>query len=272
VYPGREMFSNAPLEYVAAEIRYPYAPRLRQQETLDAVLLELEDLLPVLRSGPQLTVTAAVGRDGGGGMSQQLDQVSRAFNKSSTTSVMVTATALTIDTTSYKEFDDFREMIRRAVDAVMTHAKIAAIERIGLRYINEIRVPDEVRDVRDWKNWVDESLIEVVKLGGDYAAAIAEGAVQYITGDHRRLVFRYVASLQGTGVIGNDPLKRRHPPVEAPFFVLDLDSYWQPPTDQVPDFAAETIMKAVDDLHQPIGVTFQRAITDHLRSEVLRRP
>lgn len=267
MYPGREIYPNAPLEYVAVEVRYPYAPRFRQQETLDSVLLDVQDLFPIIRQQGQIRLAGAIG----GPLTQQVDQVSRAFNRASTTAVLITSTALTVDTTSYTEFENFRAVVARCVQAASEHGSIAAVERIGLRYVDEIRVPSAVADARDWRGWISDDLLAGINLGGDAGASLMEGGVQFSTGNERVLAVRYVASPQGTGVIGDGPLRRRHPLTEGPFFALDLDSYWQPTPEDAPAFEPALILDTIDALHAPVGATFQRAITDRLREEVLRR-
>ena len=266
MYEGREIFPNPPLEFVAAEFRNPYAPRLRQQDVRDAILIELEDLFPIPRSQQQVVMTGVVG----GGVSQQLDQVTRAFDRSSKIGVFVTANALTVDTTAYEEFSAFRALVNRCMAALDKHASPAAIERLGLRYVNEVRVPAGIGDVRDWGGWISDALVGAVATVPDHKAAGLQGMLQYETGANTSLTLRFAAAPAGA-VIGDQPLVRRHPNPEGPFFALDLDSFWHPPAEGSPDWSVETIMTVLDQLHAPIGAAFQAAITDKLRSMVLRR-
>lgn len=266
MYAGREVFPNPPLEYVAAEVRYPYAPRLRQQDVRDAILIELEDLFPILRPLPQVTMTGTVG----GAISQQVDQVTRAFNRSSKAGVSVTANALTVDTTAYEEFSAFRSVVHRCVAALDKHASPAAIERLGLRYVNEVRVPAAIGDVRDWHGWISDALVGAAATVLDLKAVGLQGMLEYQTGEDRNLMLRFAAAPAGA-IIGNEPLVRRHPATDSPFFALDLDSFWQPPTGAPPEWSVDTIMTALDQLHAPVGSAFQGAVTDKLRDEVLRR-
>jgi len=265
MYAGREVFPNSPLEYVAAEVRYPYAPRLRQQDVRDEILLDLEDLVPILRSQQRLTMSGIAG----GAVSQQLDQVTRAFNRASTLGVTVAANTLTVDTTAYGEFAEFRSVLSRCVSALDKRASPAAVERVGLRFINEVRVPAAVTSVRDWHGWIADALVDIAAVNPDHEAANLEGVVVYTTGEHRSLAFRFAAAPAGS-MIGNEPLKRRRPSPDGPFFALDFDSFWQPPVEASPAWAVETIMVALDELHEPVGATFQSAITDKLRDTVLR--
>jgi uncharacterized protein (TIGR04255 family) len=265
MYEGREVFPNSPLEYVAAEVRYPYAPRLRQQDVRDAILAELEDLVPILRPHQRLRMSGIAG----GPVSQELDQVTRAFNRASTLGVAVTTNALTVDTTSYEEFPSFRSILDRCVSALDKHASPAAVERVGLRFINEVRVPAAITNVRDWHGWITNALVDAAAVNPDHEAMNLEGVVVYTTGEHRSLTFRFAAAPEGS-MIGNEPLKRQRPSPEGPFFALDLDSFWQPPLEASPAWAVEMIMAVLDQLHEPVGATFQGAITDKLRDTVLR--
>lgn len=263
---GREVFPDPPLEYVAVEIRYPYAPRLRQQGVSDAILIELDDLFPILRPQPHLTMTGIVG----GAVDQHVEQVTRSFNRSSTSAVSVTANALTVDTTAYQKFSPLRSIVSRCLSAVDKHASPAAIERIGLRYVNEIRVPVPIADVRDWRGWVADSLVDAAAVISDHKAINLQGIIQYEIGANRLLTLRFAAAPSGA-VVSNEPLKRRRQSPGGPFFVLDIDSFWQSPSEETPNWDTEAIMSAIDQLHEPVGSAFQDIITDKLREVVLRR-
>jgi len=266
MYPAREVFPSSPLEYVVVEIKYPYAPRLRQNETRDAILIELDDLLPIVKPQPHVTMTGVVG----GPVSQQVEQVPRASNTSRTIGLTVMPNALTLDTTHYSTFEEFRLLVTRCLHALGKHTSPAAIERVGLRYVNEVRVPDPIEDVRDWSGWVADALVAAATVDSGHLATELQGAVQYTTGEHRKLTLRFGAVHQGS-LIGDGALKRREPIKDGPFFFLDLDSYWEPPADESPSWDAEAVMTVIDELHVPVGAMFQAAITDKLRDSVLRR-
>jgi uncharacterized protein (TIGR04255 family) len=263
---AREVFPSSPLQYVVLEVRYPYAPRLRQDGTRDAILIELDDVLPIVKQQQHVTMTGPVG----GLVNQQVEQVPRAFNAARTTALTIMANAITFDTTDYKTFEEFRALANRCLEALAKHASPAAIERVGLRYINEIRVPEPITDARDWSGWVTDALVAAAAINSDHRAAEFQGAVQYATGENRNLTLRFGAARDGT-VIGDEPLKRRESPKEGPFFFLDLDSFWEPPVDASPSWDLETVMAVIDELHSPIDATFQAAITDKLRDSVFRR-
>jgi uncharacterized protein (TIGR04255 family) len=260
MYPQREVFPDAPLELVAVEVRYPYAPRLRKQDVVDAILEDVADDLPVLRRQQQMTFALSSGAMG------QADEVPRLFDLARRTSATIAPTALTVETTAYRTFSDFRVLLMKLVESIAKHGSVAAVERIGLRYIDEIRVPEPIFDARDWRKWISDDLLSSIDLVGNHAASATQGVTEYrLPEEDTHLVFRYAAT-HGVGVVSNEPLKRRHPIEQpGPFFVFDLDCYFQPTLEKAPEFSPYRIGEILDGLHVPAGSAFQNVITDRLR-------
>lgn len=90
--------------------------------------------------------------------------------------------------------------------------------------------------------------------------------MRFETGEHTSLTVNY-AMLTGRGVV--QPISLQ--PLDTssgPFFVLDIDSYWEPPSDQVEKFDPERIVALLNKLYPPIMETFRRgAITDGLQDK-----
>jgi uncharacterized protein (TIGR04255 family) len=266
MYEGREVFANAPVELVAVEIRFPDSARLRQPETLDALQLALEDILPIRQVHQTMMLTVP---PGGQMVSQQHEQATVLVDRTSTTSATFRPTALTVETTHYGEFDALRDVIHRCMTALAQQRAAPGVERVGLRYVDEIRVPDPIEDVASWTGWVSDDLLTAGRLGGRNSPSTLQGTMQFETGERTTLVVRY-ATLTSTGVVDPALLRRRHTYPVGPFFVLDFDSYWQRHPDRIDEFDPERIIALIDRLHAPVGEIFQRAITARLR-EVLRK-
>jgi uncharacterized protein (TIGR04255 family) len=267
MYAQREVFPNAPLELVAIEVRFPYAPRLRKQATIDEILQDLSVELPVLNKQQQITLTLNEGTIG------QQGEVPRLFNLQSTISAIIAPTAVTIETTNYSDFSAFKELALKIVSSVAKHGSVAASERIGLRYIDEIRVPSQIRDVRDWGEWVSPEFIGMIDVAGSHPATSAQGQISYqLSQENMHLLFRY-AAVHGKGVIGNEPLRRKRVFEDAqPIFVIDLDAFYQPPLESAPAFNPIDVGEVLDALHTPAGETFQKVITDRLRDLFREQP
>lgn len=268
MYEGREIFPNAPVELVAVEIRFPDSARLRKPETLDAIQLALEDILPIRRVEQTMMLTVP---PGGQLVSQQHEQVILLLDRTSTTSATIRPTALTVETTHYDEFDSFREIVHRCMAALAEQRAAPGVERVGLRYVDEIRVPDLIEDAESWTGWISPDLLIAGRIGGSTPPSMLQGTMRFEADERTNLVVRY-ATLSGTGVLEPTPLRRRHNYPDGPFFVLDFDSYWQSDPERIDEFDTQRIAALLDQLHAPVGEMFQRSITDQLRKELRKQP
>ncbi|BCI91734.1 hypothetical protein NIIDMKKI_69400 [Mycobacterium kansasii] len=61
-----------------------------------------------------------------------------------------------------------------------------ALVRVGLRYIDEVRVPEPITDVRAWAKWIDDGIIRPLTIGpDDVAVRNVQGLVTFDLGDGR---------------------------------------------------------------------------------------
>ena len=151
-------------------------------------------------------------------------------------------------------------MLDIVLQARLAIATPAGVERIGLRYIDEIRVPAENGGSAPvWNQWVDASLLGPAHIGADLglAPAVNEGVFVFSGSSDHAVVLRYGAQ-SGYAVQSTPDLRRPLPP-PGPLFKLDIDSFWQ-----------ELILRQADALHEPVRGVFESVITDRLREEVLR--
>lgn len=264
-YPRREVFPNAPLEFVACEIRVPTAPKLVREDTFESLTDELTDVLPLPSEEQVQTVTVVAGRDGG----VETERRYRFLNRERTASAVVARNAITVETTDYQEFSDFRSLVLTVADAVAATTNIVGIERVGLRYIDEVRVPDEITAASDWRGWISDDALAVLNLAEGYEPDGFQTLVRLAGEDSTGVVLRY-AAMVGDGVVGDGPLRRRAPASTGPFFVIDTDSYRTTEGPDMEDFERDSIADILDLIHRPVGTLFHRAITDRLREEFRR--
>lgn len=258
----REVFPNAPLEFVAAEVRFPYSPKLGRHESFDILVDLLGDVFPIPDREEQREF--AVGPQGVQAAEPQVTY--RLLAKDRMSSVTVGHSRVNLEVTNYQEYREFRQLIRRALDALDTFGVVVGVERVGLRFIDEVRVPS-VQTASDWRGYIADEFLGPLVLSNEGTVENLEGIVEMKTHAETHLVLRY-ASLHGAGVVGGGPLRRRKPPSSGPFFVIDTDSFWQGP--EIMDFDVESVLDVFDDLHEPVGAIFHRTITDRLKDEVLR--
>ena len=259
-----EVFPNAPLVYVACEIRFPLVPSLRGDATLDLLVQAFADQLPIP------TVTTMDWADDDPAVGDWPERLFRFLSRDRTTSVAVTRTSLSVETTSYTEWKDFRSLVMHAMRVVRSCANVAGVERVGLRYIDEIRVPDPVPDAAGWGGWVNDEVLRHLNATTDMSPTAFTTATSYGSGNNHMLV-RF-AALNGDGVVSDEPLQRLSVSPNGPFFVIDVDSFQDTSGEAMLDFAAEHVASVLDELHEPIGVLFQRTITDRARNLFRKAP
>ena len=254
---AREVFANAPLAFVACEIRFPLAPKLTGDGSLESLTEVFADTLPI----PEVATFGSIPEmDALGDRERQL----RFLNKERTTSVSVTWNSLVVETTDYGEWEDFKPVVLEAVRAVEESVKIAGAERVGLRYIDEIRIPGKITDVSGWTGWINDDVLSHLDPMPDYTPESFQTVIE-LSGPSGQIVVRY-AALDGVGVVSGEPLKRRSQTTEGPFFVIDTDSYRDVPGEEMLGFTTEVLSPVLDELHEPVGTMFQNAITDKSRA------
>lgn len=263
---SHEIYPNAPIVLVACEIRHPSAPELSPRE-IRAFRAAFRERLPLFKPVESQTLEIVNGVP----RSPVRETSPRFVSRDRTRAVTVARERVVIETTAYVGFDDLRASIEDAMNAVVEIRLPDGIERIGLRYIDEVRVPAGSDGGADWSEWVDQDVLgpsgRAEELG--MKARDWQGLARFDAGKSHTLVVRY-GPRTGFAVNPGEPL-RRHPTEAAPgpFFLLDFDSFWES-ADDVPEFTTDGVVHRCDALHAPIRGLFETLITDRLRDEVLR--
>lgn len=266
VATDREVYPNAPLQYVACEVRFPFSTTLADESILPLLHRTFYDWLPFIEPGVETTVV--VGPQGG--VPSPSVRTVRFLSRDRMQSVMLSGTQVVIETTNYERYELFRVSIERALAAIASMPNaIAAVSRIGLRYIDEIRVPKAIKRVADWHGYVAEGLIGPRALRAAGAVlSTSQGTLQFEVGTQKRLVMRYGAVVGQA--VGNAPLRLRRGPEPGPYFLVDIDSFWTA-SEPLPHYILDDALGIADELHKPTRELFEASITERLRTEVLRR-
>jgi len=261
-----EIYPNAPVVLAAFEVRHPSVGALSQaqQHTLKQ---RLGRYVPILRTGQLTNIEATVGA-GAQAPVVRTEQFPKYFSRDQTTAVSVRDGSIIVETTRYVGWEPFRALVGDALHARREVGEIDGVERVGLRYIDEIRVPGQ--EGIDWEPWVDTSLLGPAPLGEKLGLSVVEwqGLTAFTPGANRSLVLRY-GPRHGYAVEPGADLKRSTPN-PGPFFLTDIDSFWIP-SEGIPVFDVDQLVARSDELHAPVSKLFESLITDRLREEVLRR-
>ncbi|HEV8560145.1 MAG TPA: TIGR04255 family protein [Actinophytocola sp.] len=261
----REVYPNAPVVLVALEVRHPSADPLTPTESRTIKKI-LGDLLPIERSGQLTNVQVVAGATAPADVS--IETFPRYVNRETTLAVSVRKEAMVIEASRYPGWEEFRTLSMRALEARMQVAPVVGVERVGLRFINEIRVPNA--GTVDWSDWLHPSL-----LGPSSARPIDlpvnqwQGVVIYGAQPSNMLVLRY-GLRDGYALDPSSLLRRVRSDDDGLFFLMDLDSFWTP-AEEVPEYDSDKLLSICNALHTPVRTLFEGMITDRLRDEVLRR-
>ena len=257
-----EVYPNAPVVVATVEVRHTETPRLTQLER-KKVKQALGQWAPIQRSSKQLTVT--VGTAGSG--DQAFEEFPKYFSRDSRLAVSFRKEAVVVEATRYDGWLAFKDVIEAAVSARADIGVPDAVERVGIRYLNEIRPPDG--SSIDWTSWLHPAVLGPIELGESVGlpAKQWQGLAIYGPEDGRRLVLRYAPGDGQAVETGQELVRSKFTP--GPFMWIDIDSFWLHEA-ELPEFDPGVITGRCGELHAPLRTLFEKLITPSLR-EVLRR-
>lgn len=258
----RHLYPAAPLRLVAFEVQYGFAPTLATEQGRADVYRRLQDAYPIADAQMTVGFEIVVGPAGGAAQPQPPQAAELVLvDRERTRSVTVGATALSVQSVIYKGSEELKRAIATALEAV-AHAGISTTRRVGLRFVDEIRAAG-VEDATDWLQYVSDDLVSPLRFADEYAVEQAQGVLGLRVADDIHVVMRFGP---GTGFAVNPDGRLRLPPPEyQQFFLLDIDTFWADPADELRPFDVDRLLALYAQLDDPAHVLFERAITDHAR-------
>jgi uncharacterized protein (TIGR04255 family) len=256
-------YPHPSLRFVAFEVRFPPVPEFEEESAVRVLRSEFRRDYPYSEPFRVLTSVEVGPTDG---VRQEVSLRNRFLSRTRTSAITLAANLLIVETSKYGSFEVFTDTVRQGLEAVSRLAPIAGFERVGLRYVNEVRVATPPEQPREWKSYIDRRLVSPACLLSHPAPTGFEGAVIYPHGDGHEVMFRFGAR-QGRMVNPQGPV-RVEDQGDDPFFLLDIDSNWTHPPEELPDFDVPQILDLCDRLHEAAQDVFETSITDQLRTEV----
>ncbi len=264
----REVYLNAPLRLVTAEFRFPLSPRLTSGDLLSVLGDTLGGHLPVVEPVAGQGFQVTIGQEVPPPPVAQAGY--RLLTRDRTTAVTVASTRVAVETTTYEHWEDFRDIVALALRAIGDElTAIAGLDRVGLRYINEVRVRGAREDVADWQEFIAPELLATAALAAGQRIRTVQVALHLDRGDGAELLMRG-GLLDGHVVDDSGPLRLPSPPPNGHFFLIDMDSFWGRRA-AYDEWSTDRALEIADRLHDPIDDLFESCITEKLRHEVLRR-
>jgi uncharacterized protein (TIGR04255 family) len=186
-------------------------------------------------------------------------------------SVTVGRDAVVLETTAYETWTDFRDLFAEVLSALADSQRPDGYLRLGLRYIDEIRVPEEIPTVADWRGWVADALVEPFTIDDTASPTSATIALQYGEYPGYQTLFKAAPFASGRTVQDEGPLLVPFATPDGPYYLLDTDSSWFDPQSAVPEFDVVAMTEMFNNLHAPCKRLFERSLGPRLRPEVLDR-
>lgn len=255
-----KVYRNPPIAMVAVEVRHSGTDPVTEEGYL-AIKKRLRERWPVQLPGQDVTLDF-----GSPTPAPVVVEYQRFASRDRRSAIVVRPGMTTVETVDYKGWDDMRHAVQTALEVRTAVSEPSGYERVGLRYIDEVRIPGD-DSIMDWSPWVHASLLAAQPDDG-VALPLSDwqGVSQFGPVGGRSLVLRY-GPRTGYAVEPKGNLRRPVAPTGA-FFLLDIDSFWET-TDDVPEFDPLELALRCDDLHAPVRQLFEGLITNKLREEVL---
>lgn len=259
-------YTNTPAALVTMEIRHPATDSLNESSSGELRRL-LADLLPIERQAQD--VAWAMGA--GGSPTQAAERFVRYVNRDNTLAASMKTQAVVIETTAYTNFDELVDVVMRVIDARSQFSPIVGVERLGLRYVLEVRVPQGVDGRVEWSNWIAEPLLgpQGITPAGLTLTEWQGAAVYREAQPGRSMIVRYGPGA-GQALDASYHLRRTMPTHQGPFFLLDIDSFWTP-TGSIPEYDRSAVLTTFQDLYEPARSVFQEMLTSRLKDDSLSR-
>lgn len=259
-------YPNAPVALVTMEIRHPATDSLTETSSAELRRL-LADLLPIERQAQD--VAWAMGA--GGQPQPAAERFVRYVNRDNTLAASMKTQAVVIETTAYTNFEALMDVAMRVIDARSEFSSIVGVERLGLRYVLEIRVPQGVDGRIEWSNWIAEPLLGPQRIApAGLALTEWQGAAVYREANPgKSMIVRYGPGV-GQALDASYHLRRTMPAAQGPFFLMDIDSFWTP-TGAIPEYERNAVQTTFQDLYDPARTVFQEMLTSRLKDDLLSR-
>jgi uncharacterized protein (TIGR04255 family) len=259
-------YPNDSLRWVAAEVRHPPIDEFATSIPT-AFRDHIRDQFPIPEEQTQLSVSV-----GPAGPSAQQVLQHRFVRRDRLMSVTVGRDAVTLETTEYAGWTSFSGLLVDVLRALEEGRRPDGIVRVGLRYIDEIRLPEPPENFQDWSGWLDDRLVAPFMLNNELQLANGTVLLQYGEPPGYVTVFRAAPFAAGRTVQLGGALRMPVKTPDGPYFLLDTDASWADPDGQIPEFASGRLAEILNDLHKTCSRLFEVSITDRLREAVLSRP
>jgi len=237
---------NAPLVRVIGQVRFPPVLSLEKKEFIAPFQEAIRSTYPILR--PEQTLGLVLGPQGVEPGSKQ--SAWRFSDADGGWRVSVTPEFIAIETTSYTSRNDFLKRLQFVLDAFVKHFKPAIVQRIGMRYIDQV-TGDALADI---SKLVRQEVLGIVALPfSENASHSLTETILTLPESKEQLLARWGKVPAGVTV---DP--NAIAPINEPSWVLDIDMF----CNEEHPFVLKEIVNTAQRFAERLYTVFRWAVTD----------
>lgn len=243
----RRIYEQNPLKLVVCQVRFPVAIRFEQAEFVARFQEAVQDRFPRVRQEQQITLALSAGAPAAPTFAPSW----RFQTDDGSTSAVLARDALTLETTSYSRFEVLLPVVALLLDALVA-VDIRFRERLGLRYVNEMRHPD-ANTASAWSSFINPAMLGTIGgelLGGDVIHAL----------ENIRLREEDATVTINHGFVGKEAN-----PAGEPFYQLDIDFG----DERAVAFDKDEALAQVSSFHDRISNLFETSITNEMREHLV---
>jgi uncharacterized protein (TIGR04255 family) len=254
-----EELTDSPIELAVVQVQYPTIMSIPTNEALLAAFQErVRDLYPFLSVGPQGIFTVS---------SQNVEQqpTTRVFqfmDINQRWTVTLSADSIALETRNYTTFSEFSNRLLKILAAANEVYSLRDKQRLGLRYINEIRHKDtEATEASSalWNTIIRPEVLGILstEVGDSVDQSVQELSLTIRNG---KLTMRHGAFPQGTSVA---PLPNQSV-LDDPFYLLDFDAF----DDRPSNLDVRSLSETLRDYNRSIFSLFRWSLQDEYYQEL----
>jgi uncharacterized protein (TIGR04255 family) len=188
--PDSETLDHAPLELVVFQAKHEVKPVVSEPGSALRIQGLLKHDYPTLEQAATAEFVFEAGPEGmqtSGGEARPVGWRLRSSDNRWTVVLMPDFVAL--ESTGYTTWTHFNERLSELVAAVQEVVAPALLQRVGLRYIDKIRIQEAARP-EEWTDWVDSSLLTLASMSEFRSAVIASQTITQLDLGDAQIIFR----------------------------------------------------------------------------------
>lgn len=255
-----EVLPRAPLAVVSAEIQYHYSNSLNLHEHLSRAVHALRELLPVAHF--DVKTLHSDGEESEVGQTNFLEVSLASRDHEVYATLGPYSAVLAISGGAYDHFDDsFMPRLGALVHSLNLVDPDLQIHRLGMRYIDEIRMPEEPKSLSDWEAWISPALLSANTIFDGNGAENIRGSISFPRRANERILLNW-GTFTGSTIVSPDLPFADHDRPPGRIFILDADTTWTS-AENGETLSPEVIVDIFRRLHEPCSDTFLRCVTPH---------